>query len=294
MPPSEPRWKVLPADVRKKGAIPIRGGLVDAVVCDPPYEIDLHGMDWDDSGVATDPATWRHIHYVAKPGAWLLAFGSPRRHHRVMCAIEDAGWEIRDTLLWLHAQGFPRQKTVLKPAMEPIILAQKKRVSTVTKSVADLGVGLLQIDRSKVNGLWPTNVILDETIRACVGKQEFSALSRFLFVSKPTTAERDHGCEALPMRKKATVMKVAEGEAPTGKNFHPTVKPLSLMEYLCGLVTPPKGLVYDPFTGSGTTGVAAMRMGFRFIGTELNPEYITIAKARISKAAGSAAAKANF
>jgi site-specific DNA-methyltransferase (adenine-specific) len=69
-------------------------------------------------------------------------------------------------------------------------------------------------------------------------------------------------------------------------NHHPTVKPTDLMRYLCRLVTPPDGLVFDPFTGSGSTGKAAMLEGFRFVGAELSPEYIEIARARIGHAAG--------
>ena len=77
-----------------------------------------------------------------------------------------------------------------------------------------------------------------------------------------------------------------DGKPPSrGRNTHPTVKPTDLMRYLCRLVTPPGGVVLDPFMGSGSTGKAAMMEGFRFIGIELNPEYIEIARARIAQAA---------
>lgn len=69
---------------------------VDAVVCDPPYELGFMGKAWDRSGVAFDPATWAAVLRVAKPGAYLLAFGGTRTCHRIASAIEDGGWEIRD------------------------------------------------------------------------------------------------------------------------------------------------------------------------------------------------------
>lgn len=75
----------------------------------------------------------------------------------------------------------------------------------------------------------------------------------------------------------------ATGEA---RNFHPTVKPTALMRHLCRMVTPPGGIVLDPFMGSGSTGKAAMLEGFRFMGCELDPDYMTIAEARIRAACG--------
>jgi len=79
---------------------------VDAIVCDPPYGLSFMGKDWD-HGVPGVPF-WEAALRVAKPGAMLLAFGGTRTHHRLMCAIEDAGWEIRDCLMWLYGSGFPK------------------------------------------------------------------------------------------------------------------------------------------------------------------------------------------
>lgn len=73
----------------------------------------------------------------------------------------------------------------------------------------------------------------------------------------------------------------ADKQRPTQKNHHPTVKPTDLMAYLCRLITPPGGTVLDPFNGSGSTGKAAVREGFNYIGIELDPEYAAIATARI-------------
>lgn len=128
---------------------------------------------WDATGVAFAAATWAAIARVAKPGAWLLAFGGTRTHHRMAVAIEDGGWQITDELAWLYAQGMPKGRTTLKPAHEPILLARKpaKRVTP------------LQIDESRIpfadeddeaetkgknrhvaEGRWPANVVLTDAV----------------------------------------------------------------------------------------------------------------------------------
>lgn len=90
------------------------GGLFDACVTDPPYELGFMGKAWDQAGVAFDPATWRAVHDVLKPGAFLVAFGGTRTFHRMAVAIEDAGFEVRDTLMWLYGTGFPKSHDVSK------------------------------------------------------------------------------------------------------------------------------------------------------------------------------------
>ena len=82
----------------------------DSIVTDPPYGLAFMGKEWD-HGVPGE-AFWREALRVAKPGAHLLAFGGTRTHHRLMCAIEDAGWEIRDCLGWLYGSGFPKSLDV--------------------------------------------------------------------------------------------------------------------------------------------------------------------------------------
>lgn len=95
----------------------------DAVITDPPYGLKFLGSKWD-HGVP-GPAFWTATLRVAKPGAFLVAFGGTRKYHRLACAIEDAGWEIRDCLCWLYGQGYPKNKGALKPGWEPIILARR-------------------------------------------------------------------------------------------------------------------------------------------------------------------------
>ena len=120
---------------------------VDSVITDPPYGLTsarsggrsektkgcamkgFMGLKWDSA--VPDAAFWASCLRVAKPGAYLLAFGGTRTFHRLACAIEDSGWEIRDTIMWVYGSGFPKGHTVLKPAWEPIIMARKKGVGVL-------------------------------------------------------------------------------------------------------------------------------------------------------------------
>jgi len=361
---------------------------------------------------------WR----VAKPGAHLVAFGGTRTYHRLTCAIEDAGWEIRDCLMWLYGSGFPKSHngpwggTALKPAWEPIVLARKPLAGTVAANVAAHGTGGLNIDGCRIGliggtakantdatgpsvtayghglnggvvvpiaaGRWPANVVLGCTCDAdrhaiarelagmvaaargdadegwgmwsdwlavkygwhkpdCAaglldrqagtltsganptrrgggsrttygefqGQEECQPArgvdsggpSRFYYCAKVSRSEREAGLDSLDavLHGKSNGAKAAaergedydNGDSGLNKtvrvkNHHPTLKPVALMRWLCRLVTPPGGLILDPFTGSGSTGCAAALEGFRFVGIEQSPEYAAIAEARIAHWAG--------
>lgn len=121
---------------------------------------------------------------------------------------------------------------------------------------------------------------------------ETGGASRFFFCPKPSRAERDRGCDALPHRTPGECTDRTEGSAGItpyagagrsggGRNFHPTVKPVALMRWLIDLVTPAGGVVLDPFLGSGTTGIAAVQGGYRFIGIDREQTYLELAAARI-------------
>jgi hypothetical protein len=98
-------------------------GSVDAVVTDPPYSLDFMGKKWDAELPGIEH--WRAVLRALKPGGYLLAFGGTRTYHRLACAVEDAGFEVRDCLMWLYGSGFPKGKGCLKPAYEPILLARR-------------------------------------------------------------------------------------------------------------------------------------------------------------------------
>lgn len=87
---------------------------IDSIVCDPPYELNFMGKGWDNSGIAFNKDTWEQCYEVLKPGGYLLAFGGSRTYHRIACAIEDAGFEIRDTIMWLYGSGFPKSMDISK------------------------------------------------------------------------------------------------------------------------------------------------------------------------------------
>lgn len=405
---------------------------VDAVVTDPPYDLtagkkggtgpttlnEKHpagrsrigtggfmGKIWDATGVAFDPATWAEVLRVLKPGGHLLAFGGTRTVHRMACAIEDAGFEIRDRLryecaastkydplwdslddaqrsallellndldpdgseiAWQFGSGFPKSTafhrkmpdglaqawagwgSALKPAYEPIIVARKPIDGTVAKNVERFGVGGLNIDACRVEtedasgqttlGRWPANVLHDgsddvlalypqapgqsahakidaearETqnvygamrrgrageasadsanqgavgfaMRPGMRREDAGSAARFFYCAKASRKDRHDGLENPGPRfqRGATLRKVENTE--TRGNTHPTVKPSDLMRWLLRLACPPGGTVLDPFMGSGSTGKACMLEGRDFIGIEMMPEYLEIARARIAHA----------
>jgi site-specific DNA-methyltransferase (adenine-specific) len=386
-------WRMHHGDCREVMAS-MDADSVDAIVSDPPYGLAFMGKGWDHAVPGVE--FWAEALRVAKPGAHLVAFGGTRTFHRLACAIEDAGWEVRDTLSWLYGSGFPKSHdvskamdkaagaerevvsewrtgrsgtlggkaafggisgedvrtitapatnlarqwsgwgTALKPAWEPIILARKPLAGTVAANVALHGTGALNVDGCRVeyasdgdkaaalagdafkrkdtsdagwsrpwmndqekvaavnarakeraqSGRWPANVVLDEDAAAQVGEP-----SRFFFVAKASRREREAGLEGVPERVSGGMSGTADGTLLTGSgnvrnnraaNHHPTVKPIALMRWLCRLVTPPGGVVLDPFTGSGTTGCAAVLEGFGFVGIEQDAEYVAIAEARIA------------
>jgi len=508
----------------------------DSIVTDPPYEYGFMGKTWDRNGVAFRVETWAEVLRVAKPGAHLLAFGGTRTWHRLACALEDAGWEIRDTIAWIYGQGFPKshdvawqmhldacaicgsmveydhdneqatgslpeaehglrfvraaylstpvyacaecgqvlqpfmskqeaqairaawaksevvwpeqpslegrgnleapegqlqgcpvcqmshgvladgaegwlhhgasardgsipwqvpnsdgsrpsyrpqsreqlhrqpdtfplerqaQKsrgfgTALKPAFEPIIVARRPVNCTVAENVLKWGTGGMNIDGCRVEGVmdgswggvqntpvgyghttvtgyqtvqhpagrWPANLIhdgSDEVMRgfpqakagvavrhnsggntfggtmpkppmADMSYADSGSAARFFYCAKASKQDRDEGCEWLPYHTAGECTDRQEGtaglESPRAgagrtngsRNHHPTVKPTALMRYLVRLVTPPGGIVLDPFCGSGSTGKAAVLEGFDFIGIDKDAEYCEIARARAAHA----------
>jgi len=304
---------------------------VDSIVCDPPYEIGFMQKGWDKSGIAYDMELWRECLRVLKPGGYLSAFGATRSYHRMACAIEDAGFDIRDTLTWIYKSGFPkgldiakaidRQAgylrgergellntngsmenpnyartdkgepitdeakewagwwTTLKPACEPIVLAQKPVKGGFIDNIRNHGVGALNIDACRHEAKYPMNVLVDEE------SKRGNAQLGYFYCPKASKSERDYGLEAIEEAVRKCYNGTAKGNIGgnrPAKNVHPTVKPIELMRWLCRLTTPKGGCVLDPFLGSGTTGIAARLEGFDFVGVELSAEYMTLAKHRIN------------
>jgi DNA modification methylase len=294
---------------------------VDAVITDPPYGIDWQGEPWDGRAIREAAAragrerisaneafeAWCRIWgeaclRVMKPGAHLLAFGSPRTWHRLAAGLEDAGFEIRDTLMWLYGTGMPKSRryagdrsTALKPAFEPIVLARKPPVGTVEENVRRHGTGLLEVGECRIGRRHPVDVVLSHDPAcedgACATGCAVALLdrssgrdpSRFFYCPKASRAERDAGCGHLPRRGLDLFPNAGHANATAdARNPHPTVKPLELMRWAVRLICPRDALLLDPFAGSGSTGVAAVIEGRRFRGIEREADYIEIAAARIA------------
>lgn len=472
---------------------------IDAIVTDPPYELGFMGKKWDATGIAYDAELWAECLRVLKPGGHLLAFSGSRTYHRMAVAIEDAGFDIRDQIMWVYGSGFPKshdvskaidkldakdeQKqrqykftawvrsqnvtanqineatgtfmgshyttdkaqpavmtrehleqcrylftevpewvereadkrsvesrnfaereilgkremidttkaragftgvthspnykgekrmvnitapatdaakewngwgTALKPAHEPICVARKPLIGTVAENVLQYGTGAFNIDGCRVGselkplfengvkrererssydtggsnrtgefttqGRWPANLIHDGSAEVLAGfpetvskwgeqKQNNSvsgshlnfanrnfeiannfigdrgSAARFFYCAKASKRDRDEGVAGVgALRAGVGALRDGGRQSMPRHNHHPTVKPTELMRYLCRLITPPNGLILDPFTGSGSTGKAAILEGFRFLGFEMEPQYIEIATARIEHA----------
>jgi len=407
---------------------------IDSIVTDPPYELGFMGKSWDSSGIAFNVEVWQEALRVLKPGGHLIAFSGSRTYHRMAVAIEDAGFEIRDQIMWVYGSGFPKSHniskgidkaagaepietglpnnlnsclggsachcetdgtkfsatkhaaktiaatseaatwqgwgTALKPAHEPMVLARKPLEGTVANNVLTFGTGGLNIDGARVpspdndgkvwirggNGVnarsgskdaqdnpqlngesesvqpnelgrFPANFIhdgsdevvalfpdtktgsikpykhnnastiygngnglqFDEITGSHIG--DSGSAARFFYCAKASKKDRNEGLDGFEVKEKR-YMATANGTGETSigmdrfttnpvANHHPTVKPTTLMQYLVRLVTPPNGIVLDPFMGSGSTGKACAYEGFDFIGIEQSAEYCAIAKARI-------------
>lgn len=130
---------------------------IDFIVTDPPYGLKFMGKQWDHGVPGID--FWKEAVRICKPGSIMAAFGGSRTHHRLMCAIEDAGWEIRDVVMYLYGSGFPKSHnhfgfegygTALKPAYEPIIIAMAPLEGTFKQNAQKWGVAGINIDESRV------------------------------------------------------------------------------------------------------------------------------------------------
>ena len=481
---------------------------VDSIVTDPPYELGFMGKSWDATGIAFNVQVWQEALRVIKPGGHLIAFSGSRTYHRMAVAIEDAGFQIRDQIMWVYGSGFPKSMdiskqidkarnsgldeiykvtswiknrrnelglknadldavagtntnarhwtdtppngkqpsiptqeqwlklktllgeapdwinslilpafsfgenwqnreitgeynqpaaaqvwmqnygltdkaqakerkdvpnsdaakqwqgwgTALKPAHEPMVLARKPLIGTVANNVLTYGTGGLNIDGSRVGradddvstggfgnggigiaavgenngegqnaewvestqGRWPANFIHDgsdevvqlfpDTKSGKLNKTSITAqnaiygnrpkemtgifdygdsgsAARFFYCAKASKRDRNEGLDGFEVKRSSGygydkgLGNAGEGmfkdRNPIKANHHPTVKPTSLMQYLVRLVTPPNGIVLDPFMGSGSTGKACAYENFDFIGIDQSAEYVEIARARI-------------
>ena len=126
----------------------MKENLVDSIVTDPPYELNFMGKGWDNAGISFKKETWEKCFKVLKPGGYLLAFGGSRTYHRIAVAIEDAGFEIRDTIMWLYGSGFPKSMNI-GLAIDKKNGVESKVVGTAYKGSSPLA--------GNHNGTWSDN-----------------------------------------------------------------------------------------------------------------------------------------
>jgi len=421
---------------------------VDSIVTDPPYGLGFMGKAWDDLPPGEDWA--RECLRVLKPGGHLLAFGGSRTWHRLAVAVEDAGFEIRDSIAWLYGSGFPKSLdvskaidrvrtedrapveavrswlnsqrvaagyshdavnkhfghasngggsssawmtnptsrslptwdqwqelkslfgfddsrdaevwrlngrkgppgeawerrevigtktagianpedvdrytvggsksvvvditapatpeaerwsgwgTALKPAFEPVVAARKPLVGTVAANILAHGTGALNVDGSRIGGdggRWPANVVLDESQASELDEQSGTRTSGKMSAGVTRATRQGSALGTMPAvtggetygdtggaSRFFYVAKAPKSERPIVDGVaHPTVKPLALMRWLVRLVTPPGGVVLEPFAGSGTTVEASMLEGFQVIAIERGEEYLPLVMHRIAR-----------
>ena len=284
---------------------------VDLILTDPPYFLDKLDDKWNykkvnskknlqtvkslPAGMKFDRAQGKNFYKwyfkiskellrVLKPGGFFLSFSSPRLYHRMTCAIDDAGFEIRDSFIWLYTQNQAKAMSLnhfinrshlsakrkqeiisslsgwktpqVKSCYEPIAMAQKPREGTFLQNTLKYNLSLINtnIRQGTEKNKFPSNVISTQ--------KTSESIDKVFLVGKPSQKDK--------------------GEF----NKHKTVKPLSLCEYLISLTTNQEALVLDPFCGSGTTVLACQNLGRSFIGVELNKEYVQIARRRLKDSEG--------
>lgn len=195
------------------------------------------------------------------------------------------------------AQKWDGWGTALKPAMEDWWLVRKPLEDTVAANILEHGVGAINIDASRVGEKWPAHLVVDEGVEI----NDVETPAKYFYCPKPPKSETEAGLAHLPVVSGADLLgreadsaglknpRAGAGRTAGARNIHPTKKPVDLMTYLIRLITPPGGVVLDPFAGSGTTGVAALAGGWSFVGCEQGGEhnaYLPILVGRIRHALG--------
>lgn len=283
----------------------IKDNSIDIVLTDPPYFLDKMDNNWKyekventknqqtikslpagmkfDRKQGQDFYKWyykvsKQIYRVLKPGGFFFSFSSPRLYHRMASAVDDAGLEIRDCFLWLYTQNQAKAMSVnhfidkmdisneekknikekfdgwktpqIKSCFEPIVMSQKPADGTYLNNMLKNDIGLINTNIRVGDNMFPANVLTVENINEIIDKS--------FLIGKPTKKEKGVF------------------------NDHKTVKPLEICEHIIKLTAFYKdAVILDPFVGSGTTAVAAKRLGLNYIGMDVNPEYVKISEKRL-------------
>jgi site-specific DNA-methyltransferase (adenine-specific) len=257
-------------------------------ISDPPYGM---GMDhWDHSVPSVD--IWREVFRTLRPGAFCLAFCSPELYHRLACNVEDAGFKIKDQIMWMTTTKMPKHNR-LKPAHEPIVVAQKPYQGSLQSNFEQWGCGLIDTENTRVP--WdkkpPTGWVAQGGKRRTFGKDGNTKGSGAEYGTVDANPAGRYPSniigEVQPEHQKYFYAPRATRKEKGADNDHPTVKPVSLMSYLIRIYCPPGGVVLDPFCGSGSTGVAAIQEFREFVGIDLSEHYVEIATKRCEETVAS-------
>lgn len=277
---------------------------IDMCLSDPPYGYDKLGVGWSptelkkkssNSHIKTLPMGMKfdknqskkfeefmapiskEVYRVLKPGGFFLSFSSPRLFHRLVVAVEDSGFEIRDSIAWLYKKSQVKafgmnhiitkdkkmgeqEKTKLKeelktkrtpqlkPCFEPICVGMKPIEGRFIDNYQNYKTGLMDISHRVGDDKFPSNVMASDAID--------TEIQNYFLVPKPSKDEKGNF------------------------NIHPTVKPVALCQHLIKLFCPEEGTVLDPFVGSGTTALAAVNVSRHFAACDINEEYVEISNKR--------------
>jgi DNA modification methylase len=261
----------------------IAAGSLDICITDPPYGMDIAGVGWDHN--VPPKATWDAVYRVLKPGAFVLSFCSPEYYHRMAVAVEDAGFRPLDMIFWMNTTKMAKTNR-LKPAHEPIFVAQKPLEGSIANNMNKYGVGAINTETTRVpwDGEPPKYPEGGHTRRA-FGNDVAKAADQGteLVDANPNGRYPTNiiGHFDNPEHQKYFYAPRATREERGEYNDHPTPKPIALMRYLCRVYAPKGSTVLDPFCGSGTTGIAALQEGMNFVGIDMSEHYCSIAKQRI-------------
>ena len=286
-----------------------------SVVTDPPYNVSLDKHKWDNFKDNSHFQKWTQkwayqCFRILRPGGYLISFSANRTYHRMVCGIEDAGFDIKDCINWLYFSGMPKSlkygrvdkrltgwSTALKPSCEPAVLAQKPiKEKTVAEQFLKSRTGLLNIDGCRFaygdpawvgpqhdhTNKWDRPTYTNFTKgNSLINSNRSDRKKVDLKSYKPIGGRWSaniYQCKKPSRKEKNLGISNIE---KIGNNPHPTVKPLKLMRWLTRLVTAKGGTVLDPFCGSGTTMIAAHLEGMKGIGIEKSELYYELINDRI-------------
>ena len=258
---------------------------IDACITDPPYGMEIAGVGWDHNVPPVD--TWREVYRVLKPGAFVLSFCAPEFYHRMAVAVEDAGFRPLDMVVWMVTTKMAKANR-LKPAHEPIFVAQKPLDGSIKANFEKWGCGQINTTTTRVpwDGKPTTGWIKGGTQRRAFGGNVAKASEQAVKETEDANPNGRYPSNIIghfdePEHQKYFYAPRATRKERGEYNDHPTPKPIALMRYLTRVYAPTGGLVLDPFMGSGSTGIASLQEGRRFVGIDMTQHYVDISQRRI-------------